>query len=176
MFTRRVFLKAIGLVLAKPVLSFGSLLSFPERTLKIYNLHTEEKVEATYWANEEYLGEGISLLFYIFRDYRKGEVYPIDVKLFDFLFLVSQMVNPKTSICLVSGYRSPETNEFLRKATSGVASKSLHTEGKAVDFFLEDTPLEDLLKAGLSLGLGGVGYYPGRFIHLDVGGPRFWTG
>ncbi|QER42394.1 DUF882 domain-containing protein [Thermodesulfobacterium sp. TA1] len=176
MFTRRTFLKTLGLFLVKPVLSFGDLWLFPERTLKVYNIHTKEAIEATYWINGDYRGKEVSLLFYIFRDHRTGEVYPIDIKLFDLLFLITQNLEIDTPICLVSGYRAPETNEFLRKTTSGVVQNSLHTVGKAVDCFLPEIPLENIVKVALNLGLGGVGYYPGRFVHLDIGRPRFWIG
>ena len=57
----------------------------------------------------------------------------------------------------------------------GVAKKSLHMLGKAMDFRLEDVPLIEVRKAALSLKAGGVGYYPGsNFVHIDTGRVRFW--
>jgi hypothetical protein len=76
---------------------------------------------------------------------------------------------------LLSGYRSPETNAKLAKTQFGVAEKSHHIEGRAIDFFIAQR-LGDAAEIARRMGRGGVGWYPGsRFIHLDTGAPRFWT-
>jgi uncharacterized protein YcbK (DUF882 family) len=77
----------------------------------------------------------------------------------------------------VSGYRSPHTNELMHERSSGVAKKSLHMEGQAIDIHLEDVALEHLHKAALDIGRGGVGFYPrSNFVHVDVGPVRRWQG
>ena len=76
---------------------------------------------------------------------------------------------------IISGYRSPATNAQLRKASDGVASKSLHLAGQAIDIRLADVALPALRDAALSLGAGGVGYYPASdFVHVDTGRVRAW--
>ena len=81
------------------------------------------------------------------------------------------------SIEIVCGYRSPATNESLRKHSSGVAEKSLHLKGQAVDLRVKGRALKDVHDAALKLGLGGVGYYPkSDFVHVDTGRVRRWTG
>jgi uncharacterized protein YcbK (DUF882 family) len=48
-------------------------------------------------------------------------------------------------------------------------------QGKAIDIRLPGCDLKQLHEAALSLGAGGVGYYPGSdFIHVDVGPRRSW--
>jgi hypothetical protein len=68
---------------------------------------------------------------------------------------------------------------MLRSRSKGVAQKSQHMVGKAMDFFLPDVPLKKLRDIGLKMQAGGVGYYPrsgSPFIHLDVGNVRHWPG
>jgi uncharacterized protein YcbK (DUF882 family) len=76
---------------------------------------------------------------------------------------------------VISGYRSPASNQILAKNSSGVATRSLHIQGKAIYVRLPGIALADLRDAGLMLRGGGVGYYPGsNFVHLDVGRVRTW--
>jgi hypothetical protein len=56
-----------------------------------------------------------------------------------------------------------------------VAKRSLHMDGKAIDVRLPGVPLADLRDAALSLGMGGVGFYPReQFVHVDTGPVRRW--
>jgi len=77
---------------------------------------------------------------------------------------------------VISGYRSPATNAALRKKGSGVARKSFHTRGMAVDLRIKGVPLRQLYRAAVALKKGGVGIYPSSgFIHVDTGPVRYWT-
>ena len=76
---------------------------------------------------------------------------------------------------IISAFRSPSTNEMLRHRSTGVAQKSLHLQGQAVDVRLDGVATSNLRRAALSLGRGGVGYYPDSdFVHLDTGRVRAW--
>ncbi|HEV3484974.1 MAG TPA: DUF882 domain-containing protein, partial [Vicinamibacterales bacterium] len=58
---------------------------------------------------------------------------------------------------------------------SGVASKSLHMVGKAIDIRVPGVKLDHVRGAARSLKLGGVGYYPdSNFVHVDTGRVRYW--
>ena len=48
---------------------------------------------------------------------------------------------------LVSGYRSLDTNNELRARSRGVAKKSYHTKGQAMDFHIEGVSLANIRKA-----------------------------
>jgi len=77
----------------------------------------------------------------------------------------------------VSGYRSPRTNAMLRGASShsGVASRSLHLSGRALDFRLPGFDTARLGDLALELGRGGVGLYrESDFVHVDTGRVRSW--
>ena len=66
---------------------------------------------------------------------------------------------------------------MLNKNSSGVAKKSLHMQGKAIDIRLPGRQLSELRKMAQNMKVGGVGFYPGsEFIHLDTGRVRSWNG
>jgi uncharacterized protein YcbK (DUF882 family) len=76
---------------------------------------------------------------------------------------------------VISGYRSPKTNAALRNKSNGVAKRSLHMQGRAIDVRLTGVDTAQLRKAALALSGGGVGFYPKpRFVHLDTGRVRQW--
>jgi uncharacterized protein YcbK (DUF882 family) len=82
---------------------------------------------------------------------------------------------PDAEIYIICGYRAPESNEYLRTHTSGVAKHSLHMQAEAIDIRLPGTRTLQFRNAALALGRGGVGYYPqSDFIHVDVGRVRRW--
>ena len=68
---------------------------------------------------------------------------------------------------------------MLRSRSKGVAQKSQHMLGKALDFYIPGVPLKKLRDIGLKMQGGGVGYYPtsgSPFVHMDVGNVRHWPG
>lgn len=147
-----------------------------ERKLSFYNTHTSESVKAVYWADGGYVPEGLREVNKILRDWRTDEVAPIDRELLDLLSHLRNVTDAESkSIHIISGYRSPKTNNMLREHSNGVAKKSLHQLGKAIDIRIPGVDLGYLRKAALSLKEGGVGYYPSQdFVHVDTGRVRFW--
>ncbi len=178
--TRRAFLKTGMLALAGalcPQALMGSLCPMLpyEKALSFYNLHTGEKLETVYWSEGLYDLTALSDINQLLRDFRTGDVKPIDTGLLDLLHSLHNLMGSRGIFHVVSGYRSPETNAFLRKNDGGVAGRSLHMKGKAVDFSLPGCSLKTLHKAAVKLQGGGVGYYPALgFVHVDIGRVRYW--
>ncbi len=99
----------------------------------------------------------------------------MDVRLLDLLHALNLRLETPGPFQVISGYRSPQTNASLSAASSGVAPRSLHMQGMAIDIAIEGVSTEDIRRAALSLALGGVGYYPDPgFVHVDVGRVRQW--
>ncbi|MGB5259620.1 MAG: DUF882 domain-containing protein [Gammaproteobacteria bacterium] len=176
-FGRRDFLRlgaaAATTLLASPV--FASAASPEERKLGFYNTHTGESAAAIYWAEGDYVSDGLVEINNLLRDHRADEIYPIDTNLLDMLFLLQSKTGSRQAYEVISGYRSPATNQALRNKSSGVAKRSFHMRGKAIDVRLPDCELKKLRLAALDLQMGGVGYYPNSdFIHVDVGPTRHW--
>ncbi len=155
----------------------AGILHMNERKLTFLNLHTSERVQATYWAEGDYQTDGLLAIEKVLRDHRTGEAYPIDHDLLDLLQLLQYKMGSQREFHVISGYRSPKTNELLSARSGGVAKQSLHMLGKAIDIRLPGHALADLRNAALSLEAGGVGYYPkSDFIHIDTGHFRQWHG
>ena len=109
------------------------------------------------------------------RDHRTGEVHPIDFRLMLILHQISQETQSSGVYEVISAYRSKTTNKELRRKSRGVAQKSLHVLGQAIDVRLTDVPTRVLRDAAADLKLGGVGYYAkADFVHIDTGDFRTW--
>ena len=145
------------------------------RALTFDNLHTGEKASVEYWADGSYLPDALHEVNVILRDYRNGEVHPIEPKLLDLLHQLHAKLESTQPFEVISGYRSPQTNAMLRASGHGAASKSYHMKGMAIDIRLGDKNLKDIHEAALLMRVGGVGYYPeSDFVHVDVGPVRRW--
>jgi uncharacterized protein YcbK (DUF882 family) len=163
---------AIGfLAMAVPVASAET------RTLKLYFIHTKEKAEITYKRNGRYDQAGLKKINRFLRDWRRNEPTRMDPRLLDLVWETYTAVGARDYIHVVSAYRSPATNSMLRKRSKGVANKSQHMLGKAMDFYIPGVSLKKLRDTGLRAQGGGVGYYPrsgSPFVHMDVGNVRHW--
>lgn len=147
------------------------------RTLKLYFVHTREKASITFKRNGRYDAKGLQQVNRFLRDWRRNEPTKMDPRLLDLVWEVYQKSGSRDYIHVVSAYRSPATNGMLRSRSKGVAKKSQHMLGKAMDFYLPDVRLKNLREIGMKFQVGGVGYYPtsgSPFVHMDVGGVRAW--
>ncbi len=175
---RRAFLKFAGTAItaaALPGTLYGKTVEPHEKSLSFYNIHTGESLRTTYWAEGDYIPDSLAEIDKILRDFRSGTETVMDPKVLDILFAVRTKLESTKPFQIISGYRSPQTNAMLRKNTTGVAKKSLHMQGKAIDLNLPGTDLAILRKAALSERAGGVGYYPAsNFVHVDSGRVRHW--
>ena len=145
------------------------------RALRFDSLHTNEKLSVEYFVAGAYLPDALSAVNHLLRDFRTGDVGTIDPALLDLLHGLAAMTGSKRAFQVISGYRSPATNESLHQSSSGVASGSLHLRGQAIDIRLADVPLATLRDAARSMRSGGVGYYAASdFVHVDTGRVRSW--
>ena len=150
----------------------------PVRTLSFLHTHTGERLKTTYCCDGRYEPEALKAINVLLRDFRVNKVRDIDPRLLDLLHELSGTLETDQPFHVISGYRSPETNQMLRErggSHSGVASGSLHMVGKAIDIRIPGVKLDSLRGAARSLSLGGVGYYPSsNFVHVDTGRVRQW--
>jgi len=146
------------------------------RSLALANTHTGEQLSLVYASGERYLPTALDTLNHFLRDHYSGDVGVIDPQLMDLLHRVRQTLGTQQPFQVISAYRSPATNARLRRSRGGgVATHSLHMDGKAIDIRLPGVALTDVRDAALSLRAGGVGYYPHeQFVHIDTGRVRSW--
>lgn len=150
------------------------------KRLAFVHTHTGERLASTYCCDGVNQPDALAAINRLLRDFRTNEVRPIDVRLLDLLYMLNGELQTADPYHVISGYRSPNTNRMLRArggSHTGVATRSLHMVGKAIDIRVPDVPLKDLHNAAVALKRGGVGIYPNsNFVHVDVGRVRYWSG
>ena len=166
--------------LAKPALAgnFKSgVIGEGARRLSFRNTHTGESFSGVYRVGDKYLPDAFKQINYVLRDFRTDQVYSMDPRVIDILYTVHRMSGQHKPFEIISGYRSPKTNNMLRgrSAHTGVAKKSLHMKGQAIDLRITDFSTARLRDLAASLRAGGVGYYSkSDFVHVDTGDVRTW--
>lgn len=181
---RRQFLRCCGATLAaaavlpvSPARAWAEANGGSTRVLRLHNVHTAETGVFPFLQGGSRAPEVLARLQHFFRDFRTGLEHPLDTGLYDLLHEVAVTLDRDPEFEVICGYRSPATNEFLRRrsAASGVAQHSLHLEGRAVDVRMAGVSVKALRDAGWSLQRGGVGLYTAsQFVHLDTGRIRHW--
>jgi uncharacterized protein YcbK (DUF882 family) len=150
--------------------------TFPSSNLSLFNTHTGEKLTTSYLTPEgDYDAEALKSINWILRCHYTNEVANMDIRVLNFLNMVDNRLGGDNEIHIISGYRSLEYNDLLRRESDGVSKHSLHIEGKAIDIVIPAVNLSTVRKTALALRQGGVGYYPETgFIHIDSGKLRNW--
>jgi len=180
MISRRHMLAAAAALSGTAALWPQTLIGAPDaaaRRIALTNLHTGERLDIEYFRGGGYAPDALSALEVLLRDFRNGEQHAIDPKLMDYLVDVAAKIGVPPAYSVISGYRSPETNERLHERSSGVSQHSLHMQGRAIDVRMSGVDCQDLAAHAESLKRGGVGYYrTSNFVHLDTGAFRTWRG
>jgi uncharacterized protein YcbK (DUF882 family) len=177
---RRGFLKISASAMltgffSPPVLAAVATKRYEDYLLSFYNIHTREHLTTCYRTNGQLNRHAMQRINHILRDFRTGEIKPIDPDLLDLLHQIVIEVKPRVPISIISGYRCPRTNAALRRITTGVAKNSLHMKGRAIDIRIPGYRTVALRQLAINLKAGGVGYYPAsNFIHLDTGPIKIW--
>lgn len=173
---RRDLLKgALGLAGAAMFGGAARAAATEPRSLSLLNLHTGEKLKATYFEGGQYVPDALEAMNHLLRDFRTGDVHPIAPNLLDLVTTLQGRLETNQTVHVISGYRSPFTNAALHERSSGVATHSLHMKGEAMDIRIPGVELAHLRNAALDLQRGGVGYYPASdFVHVDIGRVRRW--
>lgn len=166
---------AANIAPAAPAVAAPAAVAPNERVLRLYNTHTGESLRSIFWAEGQFIPDALQDINKLLRDHRNNQVAPIDPQLLVLLDRVSAKFGDHPTIHIISGYRSPETNEMLHENTTGVAKHSLHMDGMAIDVRIPGKDLAKLHTVALAQRAGGVGYYPeSQFVHMDVGRVRHW--
>lgn len=148
-----------------------------ERQLSFYHTHTGKRLNVVYAREGHYVPSALEEINHFLFDFRTGDAAEMDPELLDLIYDVREALGSDSTYQVVSAYRSPKTNEMLRGKSqkSGVAKKSQHLLGKAIDVRLEGVKTAKLRDQAIAMKRGGVGYYEASdFVHLDTGRVRRW--
>lgn len=182
---RREIMKA-GLtgMIAAPLLTsmsapaMAAKLPMPEEgafKINFRNVHTGESFNGVYRVGDRYMPDAFEKINYVLRDFRSNEIFPIDPRTIDILYMIHSKSGAKHNFEILSGYRCPKTNEMLRRRSEGVAQNSFHLTGQAIDIRLPYFRMSKVNHIAQGLRAGGVGYYKkSNFVHIDTGKVRFW--
>ena len=147
------------------------------RRIQMYSGRTGERIDTIYWIDGEYIGEALREISVFMRDWRNGQAVGIDTRTVDIIAATHNLLEVSEPYQLLSGYRSPQTNDMLRSQSSGVARNSLHMRGQAADLHLGTRSVNEIARAAVACQAGGVGRYSGSgFVHMDCGDVRTWGG
>lgn len=172
--TRRGILR-MGAIAGATVLSGRSARARQCHSLSLYAVHTGERLTVDYCVDGRYEPDALRAIAHLMRDVHTDAVHRIDTTLLDALSRLGRILGARAPLHVVSGYRTRETNEKLRRVDRGIAANSYHVAGKAADVFLPDRKLASLHHVARALAVGGVGYYPrSGFVHVDTGPVRAW--
>jgi uncharacterized protein YcbK (DUF882 family) len=170
--------RVLGAAVAATTVAFirpSKAVSFAPRAVSLYNTHTGEWLRTVYWADGHYIPEAVRDINWVLRDHYNNEVRPMNAGILDVLGMLRHRLDTHNPFLVVCGYRSPATNHMLWVRRSGVAANSYHIKGMAIDLRCERRDLSQVHSAAMSLGAGGVGYYPrSDFVHVDCGPVRRW--
>lgn len=145
------------------------------RRIRMYSGRTGERVDAIYWVDGQYIPEVLTEINHFFRDWRNDRVHRIDTRTLDIMAAAHRLLRADEPYMLLSGYRSPETNAQLRARSRAVASNSRHTIGQAADLRMRSRNVNQVYRAAVACGAGGVGRYSrSDFTHMDCGPVRTW--
>ena len=163
--------------LAVPLYEGGPVPKDPHsrpRRLVLHNAHTGEDFNGLYRDEVGPIPNAMTDLSYLLRDHHENVVGPLYVETLDFLADVLERAQTAHATVL-SGYRTAATNAMLATKLFGVAEKSQHIVGRAIDITF-DGKLAETAAAARLMRRGGVGWYPqSHFIHIDSGPVRSWT-
>ncbi len=149
------------------------------KSLALYNTHTGHTLDVEFHRDGEFDQNAVKQLNIFLRDHRQNEAMMMDPMLFMQLWAIRETITQSTAkspaIHIISGYRTPKTNQMLREKSGGVAKNSYHMLGRAIDFRIPGVSTRSVRDIARTFEAGGVGYYAGSdFVHIDTGEIRHW--
>ena len=145
--------------------------------LKLINANTKDAVTFQFGKNHRLRSQEISKLNHFLKDWRTNEIKKFDTMVLNDFLKICSLCSGRgdaVKVSVHSGFRSKETNEYLRRKSHKVARNSMHILGKAIDFSIPGMSVQHLTKIVKANTKGGVGSYP-TFVHLDSGPQRSWS-
>lgn len=194
MISRRQLITSVPAMVATPMLptfagqawASGSKDSRLDRLVRqidpvvdLYNPNTQESIKVRFYDVTGYSASAVRQINWFMRDWRQKETQQFDIRVVWGLAALRQAGIKDGNAGLIrvnSGYRTKKTNEVLRRQGYTVADNSYHLKAKAADITMPGASVADIAQYAKWLEIGGTGHYPNRFVHIDSGNRRQWTG
>jgi uncharacterized protein YcbK (DUF882 family) len=145
---------------------------------------TGETLRVVYWKDGQLNDGAYERMCHILRDVEARKSHAMDPQLIDTLWACQAFCaryGIHHPVHILSGFRTPATNDRLVEQGLPAARKSLHLDGRAADVRIVDLNSDILGSLVQSFARGGVGFYSrpgvtGGWIHTDTGVNRVWRG
>jgi len=145
------------------------------RSVRMISPRTGEKLDTIYWIEGEYITDAVKEISLFMRDWRTDEVKAINPNTIDIMAASHNLLDATEPYLMLSGYRTAATNAMLRRRSRRVAKNSRHIKAQAADLRLSSRSVNQIFKAAMACGGGGVGKYTrSNFVHMDCGPVRNW--
>lgn len=164
---------------SRPESRLDQLVSVINPELRMVNANTGEKMSGRFFTETGYDENIVDRINWFARDWREEKTRQMDVRILWALAAIRQAAMKEGfngEIRFLSGFRTEKTNELLRQQGYNASRNSFHIKARAIDFSLPGVSVEAVYKYAEWLQVGGVGYYPGSFVHIDSGDRRTWRG
>jgi uncharacterized protein YcbK (DUF882 family) len=142
--------------------------------INLYGKKSGKSFSGRYRLGQVYDPSAMAAVNRVFGAPVSPESTELSLRLIEFLDLLQDRLSPGGRITITSGYRSPTYNTSLRNQGRLAAKASLHQYGMAADLIMEGVSARHIWNYVKQLGFGGVGYYNGETVHIDVGPARSW--
>ena len=114
------------------------------RRIRMYSGRTGERIDMVYWIDGKYIKDAMREVNHFMRDWRTGDSMSMDTRTVDIMAAAHNLMDASEPYMLLSGYRSPKTNQMLRSRSRGVARNSLHLKGQAADLRLSSRTVSQM--------------------------------
>jgi len=142
--------------------------------LRLYHSHSDQFLEVQYEIDGVVQDEQLEKINEFMRSRDSGKKIPMNLGLIRMLDHIQDHFKADT-VEVISGYRSPEFNRYLKESGKSVAENSHHMKGLAADIHLDEITEKKLQAYARKLKKGGVGYYPDfLMVHLDMSKTGYW--
>ena len=178
--TRRAVMRAFAATAITAAPTFSQAAGFLRgagdiRSVRMISPRTGEHLDTIYWIEGEYITEAVKEISLFMRDWRTDEVKAINPNTIDIMAASHNLLDATEPYLMLSGYRTAATNAMLRRRSRRVAKNSRHIKGQAADLRLSSRSVNQIFKAAMACGGGGVGKYTrSNFVHMDCGPVRNW--
>ena len=140
----------------------------PHKELELYNVNTQEKLEAVFWVAGDYVPEALGELNQFMRDWRRNQVIDIDPDLYKLLHDLYNEVDAEKPIHLISGHRSEHTNNSLRAQGRNTARKASMFWVKPQISQFPVSPLKNYVKRHLKWKEGALDITPTIILYMLI--------
>ncbi|MGC4081056.1 MAG: DUF882 domain-containing protein [Vicinamibacterales bacterium] len=142
----------------------------------VAHTHTGEHLDVENFTDGAYLPDALATVNRLLRDFRTGDVHPIDKRLLDLLHELQFRTETTKPFEIISALSVARHERLPAPATAAVSLRRAFTsrDRRSTSVSATFRCLNSVERPSRPVA-GGVGFYPGSdFVHVDTGRVRTW--